>query len=152
MSAEEEVPGKARLVAEQFGKAAESYDRTPYFPLCGRRLVELAEISEGAHALDVATGTGAVLFPAASLVGPRGRVVGIDIAGPMVAATNSEIVRRHVQNAEARQMDAIALGFPSGSFDCVLCGFALFFIPELARALSEFHRVLRLGGRLAVST
>jgi len=70
----------------------------------------------------------------------------------MVAATNSEIVRRHVQNAEARQMDAIALGFPSGSFDCVLCGFALFFIPELARALSEFHRVLRLGGRLAVST
>ena len=49
-------------------------------------------------------------------------------------------------------MDAEHLSFPDNFFDAVFCGFALFFFPSVARALSEFKRVLKPGGKLAVST
>jgi SAM-dependent methyltransferase len=49
-------------------------------------------------------------------------------------------------------MDAETLEFPDASFDRVLCGFGIMFFPNQARALGEMHRVLKPGGRLAVST
>jgi ubiquinone/menaquinone biosynthesis C-methylase UbiE len=142
------------LVAGFFGRAAASYDRTwPHaFEYFGRRLVELAQIPGGAQVLDVATGRGAVLFPAAAHVGPQGHVVGIDVAAPMVQLTAAEIRRRGVTNAEVRQTDAEPLGFPEARFDWVLCGFGLMFFPDLPRALAEFRRVVRRGGRVAVTT
>jgi len=142
------------LVAGFFGRAAASYDRMwPHaFEYFGRRLVELAQIPGGAQVLDVATGRGAVLFPAAAHVGPQGHVVGIDVAAPMVQLTAAEIRRRGVTSAEVRQMDAEHLGFPEARFDWVLCGFGLMFFPDLPRALAEFRRVVRRGGRVAVTT
>ena len=139
-------------VARVFGQVAPGYDRFKTFAYCGPRLVELAQVEPGSAVLDVAAGTGAVLFPAAERVGPSGRVVGIDLAAPMVQATSAEIARRGLTNAEIRQMDAEHLEFPDATFDYVLCGFALFFFPDLQRALAEFRRVLRTGGRLAATT
>ena len=49
-------------------------------------------------------------------------------------------------------MDAEQLDFADGSFDVVLCGFGIMFFPDQNRALSEFRRVLKPGGTLAVST
>jgi len=142
------------LVAGFFGRAAASYDRTgPHaFEYFGRRLVERAQIPGGARVLDVATGRGAVLFPAAAHVGPQGYVVGIDVAAPMVQLTAAEIRQRGVTNAEVRQMDAEHLAFPEVRFDWVLCGFGLMFFPDLPRALAEFRRVVRRGGRVAVTS
>jgi O-methyltransferase/aklanonic acid methyltransferase len=142
------------LVAGFFGRAAASCDGMgPHaFTYFGRRLVELAQIPWGAQVLDVATGRGAVLFPAAEHVGPHGHVVGIDVTEPMVQLTAAEISQRKVTNAEVRQMDAEHLVFPDARFDCVLCGFGLMFFPDLQRALAEFRRVLRLSGRVAVTT
>jgi O-methyltransferase / aklanonic acid methyltransferase len=142
------------LVAGFFGRAAASYDRMgPHaFQYFGRRLVELAQIPCGAQVLDVATGRGAVLFPAAAHVGPQGHVIGIDVAEPMVQLTAADIRQRGVTNAEVRQMDAERLLFPDARFDGVLCGFGLMFFPDLPRTLAEFRRVLRLHGRVAVTT
>src|SRR5262245_34766788 len=142
------------LVAGFFGRAAASYDEMgPHaFQYFGRRLVELAQIPCGGQVLDVATGRGAVLFPAAEHVGPYGHVVGIDVAEPMVQLTAAEIRQRGLTNAEVRQMDAEHLLLPDARFDCVLCGFGLMFFPDLQRALAEFRRVLRRGGRVAVTT
>src|SRR5688500_2176491 len=83
----------------------------------GRRLVEGVGVSAGDAVLDVATGRGAVLFPAAERVGPGGSVVGIDLAVGMVERTRAEIERRGVANASVRQMDAERLDFADGSFD-----------------------------------
>jgi O-methyltransferase/aklanonic acid methyltransferase len=94
----------------------------------------------------VAAGRGAVLFPAAERVGPRGRVVGVDLAPGMVDETQSAIARRGVANPEMRLMDAEALAFEDGSFDRVLCSFAVFWFPNLDRALDVMRRVLRPGG------
>jgi SAM-dependent methyltransferase len=49
-------------------------------------------------------------------------------------------------------MDAEQLDFPDAVFDRVLCGFGVMFLPDLSRALGEFRRVLKPGGRVAVST
>lgn len=135
-----------------FTRSASSYERIRYFPIFGQWLVETAQISEGAKVLDVACGRGAVLFPAAERVGPSGHVIGIDLAEGMARETGLEIQRRALQQAEIRQMDAEYLTFPDSTFDFVLCGFALQFFPHLQRALSEFHRVLRSGGKVAVTT
>src|SRR5688500_6552367 len=70
----------------------------------------------------------------------------------MARETQTEIERRGLTQAEARQMDAEHLTFPDSSFDFVLCGFALQFFPHLEQALSEFKRVLKPDGRIAVTT
>ena len=135
-----------------FTRSASSYNRIRYFPIFGAWLVETANIPEGARVLDIACGRGAVLFPAAERVGSGGKVIGIDLADGMARETEAEIQRRGLSQAEARQMDAENLTFPDSSFDFVLCGFSLQFLPHLERALSEFKRVLKPGGRIAVTT
>jgi O-methyltransferase / aklanonic acid methyltransferase len=152
---EAELDAVKRLRAGMFGRGARDYDRvgTPIFGKLGRRLVDLAVVREGDRVLDVATGRGAVLFAAAQLVGEPGRVIGVDLAEEMVALTSADIRERGIGNAEVRVADAERLsGFCNGEFDCVTCAFAIFFLPAPESALSEFHRVLRPGGTVALSS
>lgn len=142
---------KKALVAEWFGQAASVYF-SPFFSYPGQRLVEFAKVQRGVQVLDVCTGNGAVLFPAALAVGVDGHVTGIDFVEEMVKASSSTIIRKDVLNAAVRQMDAEHLDFPDASFDCVLCGFALSYITDIRRALGEIQRVLRPGSTLALST
>lgn len=121
------------------------------FATFGRRLVAEVGVSPGQRILDVATGRGAVLFPAAEAVGPAVAVTGLDLSEGMAQATRDEAARRGIA-AEVRVGDAEALDFPDAAFDVVLCGFGLMFFPQMARALAEFRRVLRPGGKVAVST
>jgi len=135
---------KARVVSV-FGRAADLYDEVEprHFSHFGRALVERADLADGVEVLDVATGKGAVLFPVAERAR---RVVGIDLAEPMIHVLRKAIARGAVPNATATVMDAENLEFADSSFDAVLCGFAVFMFREPARALAEFHRVLRPGG------
>ncbi len=135
-----------------FTRSASSYEHIRYFPIFGQWLVDMAQIPAGAHVLDVACGRGAVLVPAAHQVGAGGKVIGIDLAEGMARATQLKLQQRGLTQAEARQMDAENLDFPAASFDFVLCGFSLQFFPHLDRALSEFRRVLKPNGRVAVTT
>ncbi len=141
-------------IAGVFSRAAATYDQIGprFFSHFGRRLVELAHIPGGAAVLDVACGRGAALLPAAEQVGRRGRVVGVDIAADMVSRTSAEVKRAGLGNVDIFEMDAEHLEFPDAAFDYVLCGLSLFFFPDLSRALGEFHRVLRDGGRLGITT
>ena len=139
-------------VAAVFGRAAPTYDQLGQFAFFGRRLVEATHLTPGAQVLDVAAGRGAVLFAAAERVGPEGHVIGIDISESMAEATATEIQRRRLSQAEIRTMDAEKLDFPPASFDAVICSFGAMFFPRLDRALSEFRRVLRPGGVVAIST
>ncbi|SVE62259.1 uncharacterized protein METZ01_LOCUS515113, partial [marine metagenome] len=151
MSKSLDPAAKKALVANWFGRAASVYF-SPFFSYPGHRLVEFAKIPKGVQVLDVGTGTGAVLFPAALAVGVDGHVTGIDFAEEMVRASSSTITRKDVLNAAVRRMDAEHLDFPDASFDCVLSGFALSYITDIQRALGEIQRVLRPGSTLALST
>lgn len=136
-----------------FERVAPAYDVAGpgCFAHFGRRLAEVAELGPGQRVLDVATGRGAALFPAATRVGPTGEAVGVDLAEGMIRLTREEATRRGV-GVSLRVMDAEDLDFPDASFDRVLCGFGIMFFPQLDRALGEFRRVLKPGGRVALST
>lgn len=140
-------------VGALFDRIAADYDVAGpgCFAHFGRRLAEVVEVGRGQRVLDVATGRGAVLFPAAERVGPLGKVSGIDLAAEMVRLTSVEAAHRGV-TAQIGVMDAEQLDFPDATFDRVLCGFGVMFLPNLARALGEFRRVLVPGGRVGLST
>ena len=150
-----EAAQKKRHVSGIFDRAATTYDHVVprFFSHFGRRLVELARIPSGSNVLDVATGRGALLYPAAESVGPQGHVTGIDLSEVMVQETTKELSRLNLPaSVEVRQMDAEHLQFPDESFDYVLCGFALFFFPQLDLAMSELRRVLKPNGHICVTT
>ena len=137
-----------------FNQAAFTYDRIGpgIFSYFGQRLVHVAEIPNGANVLDVAAGRGALLFSAAMRVGPTGHVTGIDFAPNMVRETAKDIESRKLPNVQIERMDVEQMKFAGASFDYVLCGFALWMFSDPGRVLQEFHRVLRGGGHIALST
>ena len=147
-----DMSGRKSQAKAQFNAVASAYDAGPgCFAHFGNQLVAAAEIQPGHKVLDVASGRGAVLFPCAEQVGETGEVVGIDLADEMVRATNEEAAKKGI-SARVKVMDAENLDFDDATFDRVLCGFGLMFFPDQLRALNEFRRVMKSGGRLAAST
>jgi O-methyltransferase / aklanonic acid methyltransferase len=134
-----------------FSRAADGYPGLEHFRHFGRRLVELARLRPGERVLDVATGRGACLLPAAGRVGPAGLAVGVDLAEGMVAGTAADVRAGRLAQAALARMDAERLGLAGGAFDAVLCGFGLSFLPDRDAALREMRRVLRPGGRACLS-
>jgi ubiquinone/menaquinone biosynthesis C-methylase UbiE len=148
----EEASSRKSQIRAQFNAVAPEYDSGPgCFAHFGRRLVTAAEIQPGHRVLDVASGRGAVLFPCAERIGQTGEVIGVDLADEMVRATNAEAAQRGV-SGRVHVMDAEHLDFADSTFDRVLCGFGIMSFPDQMRALSEFRRVMKPGGRIALST
>jgi ubiquinone/menaquinone biosynthesis C-methylase UbiE len=112
-------------------------------------LLRAARLAPDQHVLDVATGTGIAAKAALGIVGPAGSVVATDLSAEMVDEARRRI--EHSPNATVAVEDGQALSFPDESFDAVLCSVGLMFFPDPARALAGFRRVLRPGGRAAVS-
>jgi len=112
-------------------------------------LLRAAHIAPGMHVLDIATGTGLSAEAALAAVGPTGHVTAADISPAMTEKARQRLDQ--APNASVSVEDGQALSFSDGSFDAVLCNLGLMFFPDPVRGLSEFRRVLRPGGRVAVS-
>jgi len=112
-------------------------------------LLQAAGVAPGMRVLDIATGTGLSAEAALAVVGPTGHVSAADISPSMVAKTRDRL--GDAPNVSVSVEDGQALSFPDGSFDAVLCSLGLMFFPAPAQGLAEFRRVLRPGGRVAVS-
>ncbi|MFC7330967.1 class I SAM-dependent methyltransferase [Marinactinospora rubrisoli] len=141
-------------VTEAFNQAAARYDRmgVEFFTPMGRRLVERAALRRGDRVLDVGCGRGACVFPAAAVVGPRGRVLGVDIAPAMIEAAAAEAERRRIRNVELRVMDAEYPELPERSFDAVLGSYSVIFLPDAPAALARYARLLVRRGRIAFTS
>lgn len=142
-----------KLIRQGWEEVAENYskDRLGIFERYARRLLDLLQPPSESKLLDIGTGTGAVAFQAAALVGPAGHVTGVDIAQAMVSLAEQTAVEQDVTNITFRWMDAEQLDFPDASFDSVTCAFSLFQFPDMEQALVEMRRVLKPGGRLGFS-
>ena len=132
-------------------EAAAEYDRafahvsSHFLPF----VLRAARIAPGHRVLDVATGTGISAAAALDAVGPSGSVLATDISQEMVEKARKRLSQS--PNGAVAVEDGQALSFPEASFDAVICSLGLMFFPEPTRGLASFHRVLRPGGRAAVS-
>jgi ubiquinone/menaquinone biosynthesis C-methylase UbiE len=142
---------KSRIAAV-YNDAAATYNRVgpSFFVHFGKRLAHRAAIAPDSRVLDVATGTGAGLVPAAELVGTGGKVVGVDISPRMIGRARTEIQKVGFSNAEFLIADGERLPFVQGSFDRVLSSFTIFLFSNLPSLISECHRVLRSSGRIGL--
>lgn len=133
-------------IAPTYGQAG-----PPIFSISAQRLLELLSLEPGDRLLDVGCGTGAVAIPAAKQVGPSGQVTATDYSPGMVAEVEREAKKRRLSNITCACMEAQNLEFPDNTFDALTCGLALFFFPDMKRALAEMRRVLVPGGKLGLS-
>jgi len=124
---------------------SEAYERAigPLTAQSAEVTLDAAGFAPGCNVLDVCTGHG-VLALAATQRGAK--VCALDFAEAMVAAAH-----RKVPTAECRQGDAQDLPYAENTFDAVVCGYGIIHLPEPDRALVEMRRVLRSGGRVAIS-
>jgi ubiquinone/menaquinone biosynthesis C-methylase UbiE len=113
------------------------------------RILEFARLDPGEVMLDVGCGTGTLAIAAARLLGPTGKVTGIDAAPEMVAAARRKALRYGVE-AEFHEAPAQALPFEDEAFDVVTSTLMLHHMPRPDREASarEIARVLKPGGRL----
>jgi len=112
-------------------------------------VVVAAAVSSGDSVLDVACGTGFATRAAARVVGTSGNVVGSDLNQGMLTMARS--VPFEGIDISWRQASALDLPYADGEFDAVLCAQGVQFFPSPSSGLREMARVLRSGGRMAVT-
>ena len=133
------------------GTPAEIYERhmvPAIFARWAPDLVQAAGVRTGELALDVACGTGAVTRLLAEIVGPTGKVTGLDLNPGMLAVARLAAPSQSIEWVEG---SVVKIPLPDAALDAVVCQQGLQFFPDKAAALSEMHRVLKRGGRLALS-
>jgi len=116
----------------------------------GTAMVERLGIADDQQHLDIAAGTGEPGLTVARLA-PRGHVVLTDLAAEMLEIATRRANAQGITNVETRVCSADDLPFRDTTFDSISVRFGYMFFPDLARATTEFVRVLKPGGRLCSS-
>lgn len=144
---------KSRAAAT-YNAASDHYDNpaNSFWQRFGRRTVERLDLSPGARVLDACCGSGASAIPAAQAVGPNGSVLGVDLAEDLLELARTRAEHLGLKNIEFRTADLLDLGLPDSDFDAVICVFGIFFIPDMEAATRELWRLVRPGGKLAITT
>jgi len=136
-----------RESAEYWERHAQTI-RTMFAPVT-RALIEDAGISEGDKVLDVAGGPGEPSLTIAEVVGPVGSVTCTDAVAEMVAAAQSEALRRGLKNISFEQCLADSLPFEDDSFDAAVCRMGVMFFPDPLLGLREMLRVIKSDASLS---
>lgn len=111
-------------------------------------LLDAAGITGDHHVLDLGCGSGQTTRLAA-LRAPRGRALGLDLSGPMLADARARAQGEGLANATFVQGDAQVYPFEEGSFDAAVSRYGVMFFADPAAAFGNVRRALRPGGRLA---
>ena len=147
------VPPPAGGVRAGFDAAAAGYEThgVTFFSAIAARLVQQAGLRPGDRVLDAGCGAGAALIHASRAVGTTGRVTGVDLSAPMLARAAATCAALRLGNVTLARADATEPPYADGSADVVTASMMIFLLPDPARALRAWLRLLRPGGTLAFS-
>jgi SAM-dependent methyltransferase len=111
----------------------------------------IAPLHAGERVVDIGCGAGMDALIAAAMVGPNGRVIGVDMTPAMVEKARASVASCSVDNVEIREGLMEALPVEDRWADVVTSNGVLNLTPDKASALGEMYRVLRPGGRLQIA-
>jgi SAM-dependent methyltransferase len=143
-----------RAVAAAFGYSEEELNGLPRQAnmglSCGNPLA-LAGITPGETVLDLGCGGGMDLFLAAKQVGPSGKAIGVDMTPEMLARAEAGRSQLGIENIEFHQASIDHLPLADGTVDCVISNCVINLAPDKLSVFREIRRVLKPGGRVAMS-
>jgi SAM-dependent methyltransferase len=143
-----------KAVAEAFGYTAEQLTSIPAGAnmglSCGNPTAT-AHIKPGEVVVDLGSGGGLDVFLAARMVGPDGRAIGIDMTPAMIDRARANAKAGDYTNVEFFQSTIDRIPLPDASVDCVISNCVLNLAPDKPAVFREIARVLKPGGRVAVS-
>lgn len=113
--------------------------------------VDIAGMKEGDTVLDLGSGAGNDVFVARRIVGPAGRVIGVDMTAEMIERATKNNAKLGFTNVDFRLGEIESLPVESGTVDVVISNCVLNLVPDKRKAFAEIARVLKPGGRFSVS-
>ena len=143
-----------RAVAEAFGYTPEELAAIPAEAnmglSCGNPTA-LAKLRPGETVVDLGCGGGLDVFLAARRVGPAGKAIGIDMTPEMLALARRNAAESGLANVEFHEATIDRLPLAAGSVDCVISNCVINLAPDKPAVFREIARVLKPGGRVALS-
>ena len=143
-----------KAVAEAFGYSAEELTSIPAEAnmglSCGNPTAT-ANLRPGEVVVDLGSGGGLDVFLSSRQVGPDGRAIGIDMTPSMIERAKANAEKGGYHNVEFHLAQIDQLPLPDASVDCVISNCVINLAPDKPAVFREIARVLRPGGRLAVS-
>lgn len=144
---------EARKISKSIGYSKQEMDLVPEANLglgCGNPTA-FGIIKKGMTVLDLGSGAGFDCFIAAQKVGPKGKVIGLDMTPEMIAVARNNANKYKYKNIEFILGDIEEMPLKSSSVDLIISNCVINLAPDKSKVFSEAFRVLKSGGQLLVS-
>jgi ubiquinone/menaquinone biosynthesis C-methylase UbiE len=149
---QKQIGGQEKQVWDNVSAAWKKWDHfiMDFMRPIGDAIIYRLAIKEDDIALDVAAGTGEPGLTIAAIA-KKGKVVGTDLSGAMLQIAGAKAAAAGIKNYSTRAANICELPFASDTYTAISCRMGFMFFPDMQLAANEMFRVLKPGGRIAIS-